>query len=76
MQHIGAAAQFVPEALPVGEVNVRMEFAADAPKPATGGEVTVLRELDPALPDVIADRDLPPFSRSTRDEQSQPQSSI
>ena len=27
--------------LPTGEVNVRMEFAADAPKPATGGEVTL-----------------------------------
>jgi arylsulfatase len=27
--------------LPAGEVNVRMEFAADAPKPATGGEVTL-----------------------------------
>jgi arylsulfatase A-like enzyme len=29
------------EPLPPGEVNVRMEFAADAPKPATGGEVTL-----------------------------------
>ena len=29
------------EPLPSGEVNVRMEFAADAPKPATGGEVTL-----------------------------------
>jgi arylsulfatase A-like enzyme len=27
--------------LPTGNVNVRMEFAADAPKPATGGEVTL-----------------------------------
>jgi arylsulfatase A-like enzyme len=27
--------------LPAGEVTVRMEFAADAPKPATGGEVTL-----------------------------------
>ena len=27
--------------LPTGSVNVRMEFAADAPKPATGGEVTL-----------------------------------
>jgi len=27
--------------LPSGSVNVRMEFAADAPKPATGGEVTL-----------------------------------
>ena len=29
------------EQLPTGEVTVRMEFAADAPKPATGGEVTL-----------------------------------
>jgi arylsulfatase len=28
-------------ALPTGSVTVRMEFAADAPKPATGGEVTL-----------------------------------
>jgi arylsulfatase A-like enzyme len=28
-------------ALPTGSVSVRMEFAADAPKPATGGEVTL-----------------------------------
>jgi arylsulfatase len=27
--------------LPSGNVSVRMEFAADAPKPATGGEVTL-----------------------------------
>ena len=27
--------------LPAGSVNVRMEFAADAPKPATGGQVTL-----------------------------------
>ena len=27
--------------LPTGEVTVRMEFAADAPKPATGGQVTL-----------------------------------
>ncbi len=29
--------QQATEALPTGEVNVRMEFKADAPKPATGG---------------------------------------
>jgi arylsulfatase len=29
------------EPLPTGEVSVRMEFAADAPKPATGGQVTL-----------------------------------
>jgi len=33
--------QVAEEAMPVGEVNVRMEFAADAPKPATGGTVTL-----------------------------------
>ena len=33
--------QEADEPLPAGEVNVRMEFAADAPKPATGGEVTL-----------------------------------
>ena len=33
--------QQATEALPTGEVNVRMEFAADAPKPATGGQVTL-----------------------------------
>jgi arylsulfatase len=34
--------QQAEEPLPAGEVNVRMEFAADAPKPATGGQVTLL----------------------------------
>jgi hypothetical protein len=33
--------QQAAEPLPEGDVNVRMEFAADAPKPATGGEVTL-----------------------------------
>ena len=33
--------QQAEEPLPAGEVNVRMEFAADVPKPATGGEVTL-----------------------------------
>jgi len=33
--------QQAEEPLPEGEVTVRMEFAADAPKPATGGEVTL-----------------------------------
>ena len=32
--------QQATEPLPAGEVTVRMEFAADAPKPATGGQVT------------------------------------
>ncbi len=27
--------------MPTGEVSVRMEFKADAPKPATGGQVTL-----------------------------------
>jgi arylsulfatase len=34
--------QQAEEPLPSGEVTVRMEFAADAAKPATGGEVTLL----------------------------------
>ncbi|MFG1813498.1 arylsulfatase [Kribbella sp. NPDC049174] len=33
--------------LPTGSVNVRMEFAADAPKPATGGEVTLFVNDEP-----------------------------
>ena len=33
--------------LPAGEVNVEMVFAADAPKPATGGEVTLLVNGEP-----------------------------
>ena len=33
--------QQATEPLPTGEVTVRMEFAADAPKPATGGQVTL-----------------------------------
>jgi len=33
--------------LPAGSVNVRMEFAADAPKPATGGEVTLFVNDEP-----------------------------
>lgn len=34
-------------ALPTGSVHVRMEFAADAPKPATGGEVTLYVNDEP-----------------------------
>ena len=34
--------QQAEEPLPTGEVTVRMEFAADAQKPATGGGVTLL----------------------------------
>ena len=33
--------QVADQPLPEGDVTVRMEFAADAPKPATGGEVTL-----------------------------------
>ena len=33
--------QEAEEELPTGEVSVRMEFAADEPKPATGGEVSL-----------------------------------
>jgi arylsulfatase len=34
--------------LPTGNVRVRMEFAADAPTPATGGEVTLYVNDEPA----------------------------
>ena len=33
--------QVAEEDLPTGEVTVRMEFLADAAKPATGGDVTL-----------------------------------
>jgi arylsulfatase len=33
--------------LPAGEVNVELVFTADAPKPATGGEVTLLVNGEP-----------------------------
>ena len=36
--------QQAEEPLPTGEVSVRMEFAADAPKPATGGDSHLVRE--------------------------------
>ncbi len=39
--------QQAEERLPAGEVNVRMEFAADEPKPATGGQVTLLVDDKP-----------------------------
>jgi hypothetical protein len=39
--------QQAPDRLPAGEVNVRMEFAADAAKPATGGQVTLLVDDKP-----------------------------
>jgi arylsulfatase A-like enzyme len=35
------------QSLPAGSVNVRMEFAADAPAPATGGEVTLYVNDEP-----------------------------
>ena len=40
--------QQATEPLPAGEVTVRMEFAADAPKPATGGQVTLYINDRPA----------------------------
>ena len=40
--------QQATEPLPSGEVTVRMEFAADAPKPATGGQVTLYINDRPA----------------------------
>ncbi|MFN8160453.1 MAG: arylsulfatase [Solirubrobacterales bacterium] len=39
--------QVSEEDLPEGEVTVRMEFAADSAKPATGGEVTLLMDGRP-----------------------------
>jgi arylsulfatase A-like enzyme len=39
--------QAAEASLPEGEVNVEMVFAADAPKPATGGEVTLLVNGEP-----------------------------
>ena len=39
--------QAAEQALPAGDVNVEMVFAADAPKPATGGEVTLLVNGEP-----------------------------
>src|SRR3954451_9099052 len=33
--------------LPTGSVNVRLEFAADAPRPGTGGEVTLFVDGEP-----------------------------
>jgi arylsulfatase len=38
--------QQATEPLPAGEVNVRMEFAADAARPATSGTVTLLVDGD------------------------------
>jgi len=40
--------QQAEQPLPAGEVTVRIEFAADAPKPATGGEVTLFINDRPA----------------------------
>ena len=40
--------QQADETLPAGEVTVRMEFAADAPTPATGGDVTLYVDDNPA----------------------------
>ena len=39
--------QQAKEPLPEGEVTVRMQFAADAAKPATGGEVTLFIDERP-----------------------------
>ena len=39
--------QQAEEPLPAGEVTVRMEFTADAPKPATGGDVTLYVDDNP-----------------------------
>ena len=39
--------QAAEQPLPTGEVNVELVFTADAPKPATGGEVTLLVNGEP-----------------------------
>ncbi len=41
MMGVSVFRQQADEPLPSGEVTVRMEFAADAPRPATGGDVTL-----------------------------------
>ena len=41
MMGVSVFKQVADEALPTGEVTVRMEFEADAAKPATGGDVTL-----------------------------------
>ena len=41
MMGVSVFKQVAEEDLPTGEVTVRMEFAADEAKPATGGEVTL-----------------------------------
>ncbi len=41
MMGVALFRQVAEEVLPSGEVTVRMEFAADEAKPATGGEVTL-----------------------------------
>jgi arylsulfatase A-like enzyme len=41
MMGVFAYTQQATEPLPTGDVRVRMEFAADAPKPATGGNVSL-----------------------------------
>ena len=39
--------QAAEQSLPTGEVNVELVFTADAPKPATGGEITLLVNGEP-----------------------------
>jgi arylsulfatase len=46
--------QEATEPLPEGEVTVRMEFAADPPKPATGGQVTLPSGGAPTYVDRVA----------------------
>ena len=41
MMGVSVFKQVAEEALPTGDVTVRMDFAADEAKPATGGEVTL-----------------------------------
>ncbi len=47
MMGVSLFRQQAEDRLPAGDVNVRMEFAADAPRPATGGEVTLFVDDKP-----------------------------
>jgi arylsulfatase len=47
MMGVSLFRQQAEDRLPAGEVTVRIEFAADAPKPATGGEVTLFVDDKP-----------------------------
>ena len=47
MMGVSVYRQEAERPLPTGSVNVRLEFAADAPRPATGGQVTLFVNDEP-----------------------------